>query len=480
MKESTEAQKNWKSEELRAERKARLAELKTKDGGKKPVRTGSRLATIILIVILVLALLGTGVWGALRLGLPQQHLTAMTVGSEKLTVIELNYYYHNVASQFQLDLNDPASSQTLKSDSGIEGFPTVEDYIKDVAAQQAQMNTMLADLADADGVALSEEDYAIIENFFTTIDSNARQNEVSTNAYLVSMFGKGATKEHLRPILEKYLLAQKFSTEKQASFVFTEDEVEQYYQENKNDYDRVSYRLFSIQADYETGAEQAVIDEAMNAAKLKASDMLGEITDEESFQQACIDFAKDENERISYEQSDRSLLGYRLKNSVSGTEAAEWLFDESRSTGDKKLVETSTGFQVILFVSRSDSSFSYVDVNHILIIAARGEAEDSEIEEAREKAESVLEEYLSGDKTQEAFEQLAMEYSEDGNALSGGLYESVYPGQMVMEFEQWSFDPARKVGDTDIVQTTYGFHVMYYAGADEKSDRQIRDRKSVV
>ena len=35
---------------------------------------------------------------------------------------------------------------------------------------------------------------------------------------------------------------------------------------------------------------------------------------------------------------------------------------------------------------------------------------------------------------------------------------------MVDEFDSWLFDAERKVGDTDIVLTDYGYHVMYYAG----------------
>jgi hypothetical protein len=33
---------------------------------------------------------------------------------------------------------------------------------------------------------------------------------------------------------------------------------------------------------------------------------------------------------------------------------------------------------------------------------------------------------------------------------------------MVAEFENWCFDESRKPGDTGIVQTTYGYHVMYF------------------
>ena len=38
---------------------------------------------------------------------------------------------------------------------------------------------------------------------------------------------------------------------------------------------------------------------------------------------------------------------------------------------------------------------------------------------------------------------------------------------MVEEFDAWIFDPARKAGEVDIVETTYGAHIMYFIGDGE-------------
>ena len=35
---------------------------------------------------------------------------------------------------------------------------------------------------------------------------------------------------------------------------------------------------------------------------------------------------------------------------------------------------------------------------------------------------------------------------------------------MVAAFDAWCFDEARQVGDTDIVETEYGYHVMFFIG----------------
>ena len=43
---------------------------------------------------------------------------------------------------------------------------------------------------------------------------------------------------------------------------------------------------------------------------------------------------------------------------------------------------------------------------------------------------------------------------------------------MVTEFNDWCFDSARKTGDVDIVETEYGYHIMYFVGT---SDTTYRD-----
>ena len=47
---------------------------------------------------------------------------------------------------------------------------------------------------------------------------------------------------------------------------------------------------------------------------------------------------------------------------------------------------------------------------------------------------------------------------------------------MEAAFNDWCFDSSRKPGDTGIVETTYGYHVMYFVGTDEPNWKiQVRD-----
>ena len=82
------------------------------------------------------------------------------------------------------------------------------------------------------------------------------------------------------------------------------------------------------------------------------------------------------------------------------------------------------------------------------------------------KANEILELYLAGELTEESFAALANEHSADpGSNTNGGLYTEVMQGDMVPEFDAWCFDEARQVGDTAVVRTSLGFHVMYFSGS---------------
>ena len=86
---------------------------------------------------------------------------------------------------------------------------------------------------------------------------------------------------------------------------------------------------------------------------------------------------------------------------------------------------------------------------------------------AKQKAEDLLAQWKAGDATEDSFAELANENSADsGSNTNGGLYSQVHQGQMVDAFNDWCFDPARKAGDTGIVETDYGYHIMYFVGTD--------------
>ena len=117
------------------------------------------------------------------------------------------------------------------------------------------------------------------------------------------------------------------------------------------------------------------------------------------------------------------------------------------------------------------SDLTDVNVRHILISPeadvtdedGNTSSSDEAWTAAREQAEELLAEWKAGEATEDSFAELANEYSADtGSNTTGGLYEDIYPGEMVTNFNDWCFDYSRQPGDTGIVESDYGYHIMYF------------------
>ena len=124
---------------------------------------------------------------------------------------------------------------------------------------------------------------------------------------------------------------------------------------------------------------------------------------------------------------------------------------------------------------KQDGSY-LVDVRHILIKVEGGvENADGTITfpdadlaaEARLKAQSILNQWLEN-PTEEYFGLLAKDNTADVNGDVGGLYTDVAQGRMVKTFNDWCFDPARQVGDYGIVETKFGYHIMFFSARGEE------------
>ena len=118
------------------------------------------------------------------------------------------------------------------------------------------------------------------------------------------------------------------------------------------------------------------------------------------------------------------------------------------------------------------NSGNLVSVRHILVSIEGGteneEGEkvysDEDWEKCRQEAQKILDQWKAGEKTEDSFAALATELTDDpGSKETGGLYTGINKSSsLVKPFLNWCIDENRKVGDTELVKTTYGYHVMYF------------------
>ena len=125
-------------------------------------------------------------------------------------------------------------------------------------------------------------------------------------------------------------------------------------------------------------------------------------------------------------------------------------------------------------------------VRHILIKPKGGTTDESgmttytdeEWASALTQAQTLLLQWKEGEATEESFAALANTYSEDtGSATTGGLYQQVcVDSNYVPEFENWAIDENRQSGDTEVVRTTYGYHIMYFVSGESYMETLVAKR----
>lgn len=118
-----------------------------------------------------------------------------------------------------------------------------------------------------------------------------------------------------------------------------------------------------------------------------------------------------------------------------------------------------------------------VSVRHILIKPTGGTTDDTgatvysdeEWAACKDRAQQILNEWKSGTATETSFASMASLYSEDsGSASDGGLYTEITPETGFVEpFLNWCLEPSRRVGETGLVKTEYGYHIMYFSGTED-------------
>lgn len=106
-----------------------------------------------------------------------------------------------------------------------------------------------------------------------------------------------------------------------------------------------------------------------------------------------------------------------------------------------------------------------INIRHVLIKFA--DSTDAAKAAAKTEAEALYETFKKN-PTADHFIQLAKDHSADGSASAGGLIENVYPGQMVTNFNNWCFADGRKTGDHGLIETEYGWHLMFFDGNSDK------------
>ncbi|HHT24567.1 MAG TPA: hypothetical protein GXZ76_03475 [Clostridiaceae bacterium] len=505
----------WKSDQVRQERKKRLAKLKAKDGYKKPIRDNSKIIRIVSILVVVAIVLGFGVWLAMKNGLRQRYAKAFTVrydadakaateteeNSETdeaevpaktapkgevidtITVAEANIYLGYMSQQvlqgagaFSQQGQDKLSQASMFNPEG-----TLRDDFLSSIEQSAKSTSYFYWKAKQEGLKLDESDQKQIDSNIEQLESVASQSKVTLGHFLGVIYGPGVNENVLRNFLEKNQLADKYVKKVFDEFTYDEATINQIYDEDPDAYNEVNYRsyLFAGQETSTDISEKPTVEDSaeptvdMETAKKNAEEFKAKVTDETTFKAEADKLsstdAETQDQDVDAKDTDAdTTLITAAKKAYMTEQLGEWLFSDERKALDKTIIEEAGGYRVVMFIEKYKPEEKNYDSRHILIGIAEADPEKTD-EKSKAKAEEILAEYEAGEKTAEAFADLAVKYSEDqGSVANGGQYTGIAAGQFVPEYEEYCLDPAREPGDVEIVKSSHGYHIIYFEGTTEK------------
>ena len=448
---------------------------------KKAAKSRRRwtVGTILVAILLVVIIL-------LNSGFLYKHTTALSVGSRSYSPAELSYAYANQYSSFLNNYGSYASLFGLDTSQGIAGLgsqdcsmlgegKTWRDYFMNGAQNSLTQVTVMKNYADQSGIALDAEEIAEIDSQLAQFEDAAKTYGYSSaDRFLAAQYGTGVNMRTVRALTMESELASKALTAFTDSLEYSDAELEEYYASLEGSRDLFDYAYYYVAAEKlpvensETEGETAVTEQTLLEARMTAEAI--EMAYRDGYD--IDDLVERFNAAIEAENDADSATE---RSGVAGSslgDMSQWLRDASRREGDFTVIEDSSaaGYYAVLFLGREDNHYPTVAVRHILIKAA---SEDGTYSEAAKQAAlakiyEIRSEYEAGDMTEESFAALANLYSEDsGSNTNGGLYEDIYHGEMVQEFNDFCFG-GHKSGDVDVVygeSSGYaGYHLVYFVG----------------
>lgn len=426
-----------------------------------------------------------------------------TVDGQKISIGMYDYYYASIVSYYEqyasygyysLDTTKDYSKQYTTDDDGNK--ISWQKFFETEALKEVEQITTYYSKALEEGVTLTSAQKKTIDKQISTLKDSASQNDVSLDQYIKANFGTYCSEDTIRIMLEQYYLSANYKGKFKSETKVTDNDVDKYYNDHKNDYKKIEF--YYIASPYD-----ATDDNSKNESIKTAEKIMAKMKDKKSvialvpevyssYIDSQVKSSMEQDSTLTEKKArEEAIKSYEsnVVTTVSGSESPfddkmnTWLFSDDTKVGSKKYyIDESAGYiYIVLKTSKAsvEEDETYT-VRHILVAPESGSNSSSSTSEkteytdeqwaaAKKKTDSILAKFNKTDKSEYEFAKLAEQYSTDSASTSsgsndsfGGLYESVTLGQMVPDFEKWSIDDSRKYGDTGIVKSDYGYHIMFF------------------
>ena len=439
-----------------------FSEISTKPSDATPTARGKKMnwkPRMFLIIMAVVAILIL-IWSVISLGnLNERMASPLTVGDREISNAEFSFMYHYVLLENGVDIFKENTEAMLQA-PGENGFATYREYFLDVTAKEIQATYMLYDDALAHGYSITQDHKDRAQAYIDWLKTKADAIHVDLDTYIKGTFGPYVNKSLILSVLPKVYFAEDYSAhEKLEELKATPEQAEQAYQDSRNSYDLVSYRLLRIT--FEQREESYI-----KTANIRAEAIVNETNgDQSQFETVAAKYFSGETQQRLL-VPDSTLHKRERYSEITEPEWRNWLFDTSREPGDCIIIPDEYGFPVVFcFVERVRQEEPLRNVRFFYI---NMEDEEAGTPGVPRSEIIVLSQTIFDSITDEA-SMITLETTYADELMDGSMraaqQTSLYPGQNPKEIDEWIFDPERKPGDKILFQNEKDNLILFYVEA---------------
>lgn len=448
-----------------------------------------RFAAVLLVLTMVLPLAACKKNNETNEAQKVRDTMAVSVGEHTLSAVMLNYFYMDAVTDWYakygtsmgLDISKPLNQQILNESTG----KTWADTFMEIALDNIKSTYALYDLAMANDFQLTPvqqrdldlviEDLDALIEYYTKLYSSMGQTYPYTSSadYLEAIYGLGSNAENYKEYTRVCTIASAYYDSYYESRNYTNQQLREYEKDKFAQYSSYSFTTY-----YVSIADYASAEEAKAAAQQLAD---GNYADKAAFDAAILALPINADAKDPAVSESYSAVLYKQIT----TDYIQWLAEEGRMPGDMGMIPrevtadgktTVKGYYVVRFDGVDNNTFFMKNVRHVLIAFQGGILNtntgettypENEKSKAQFEAEKLLMDYRAGSMTELRFADLADKNTDEKNPPAGGLYADLHPGVLPPVVEAWTFDPSRIPGDTTLVESDKGWHLLYFVGNSE-------------
>ena len=385
---------------------------------------------------------------------------AMSSENFSFTRGEVSYIFHKNYSEMKMKYADSVDMYNIDTESSLKGQIYYDDYswfqyFADMATDYMKELLVFCEAAKADGMEITQEEKDGIDAALKTWTDYARDYDYKIEDLLGKYYNSDVTIDTMRSFMQKETLAMDYQSKLVSEYNFTDEELKQFVSDNADDFYFIDYLKFEIDED-DCDTPKATAD---SFAAAKTPDEF-------------LALAKDYLENVKKDKNaDTTLASCTVtgEKKKEYSDFSKWAFDGVAENSTYIETDEVDGVYTVYMLTKAPRTDD--DNSKNIRILMENVSSHNSYQDTINYLNGLIDEWKAGEATEGSFADMVIEKSDDSETAGyGGLISSLCrfgnDNSLPAELISWTFDSARKVGDTGVVKGDGCYYAVYFSGED--------------